>query len=64
LAVGKLILSFVPEVRQQKWRMLTPARVEHTRQHRRVQNQMEILLEASQIKISGFLSDLPGVTGR
>jgi transposase len=64
LEAGELILSFVPEARQQEWRMLTRTRVEYTRQHNRVRNQMEILLEASRIKISGFLSDLLGLSGR
>ena len=64
LAAGELILSFVPEARQQEWRMLTRTRVEYTRQLNRVRNQMEILLETSRIKISGCLSDLLGLSGR
>jgi len=64
LIAGELVLSFVPEPRQQEWRMLTRARVEYTREINHIRNQIEALLEASGIKISGYLSDLLGVSGR
>lgn len=44
--------------------MLTRARVEYTREINHIRNQIEMLLEAGRIKLSGFLSDLLGVSGR
>jgi transposase len=64
LAAGELVLSFVPEPKQQEWRMLTRTRVEYTREINHIRNQMEMLLETAGIKISGYLSDLLGVSGR
>ena len=64
LAAGELVLSFVPEPEQQERRMLTRARVEYTREINHIRNQMETLLETSGINISGYLSDLLGLSGR
>jgi transposase len=61
---GDLILSYVPEPEQRKWRMLTRGRQQMVKMHTAVRNQMEILLEQGNIKLSSVLSDLLGVSGR
>jgi len=59
-----LKLSFVPEAEQRDWRALTRTRVEYGRDIVRWRNRMEGLLEEGGIKISSFLSDILGVSGR
>jgi len=63
-AAQELRLSFVPEAEQRDWRCLTRARHQLTRERVRLQNHLEALLEEMQIKLSSFLSDLLGMSGR
>ena len=64
VAAGELRLSYVPEPEQRQWRLLTQARFQLTRARVRLQAQIESLLEATQIKLSSFLTDLLGLSGR
>jgi transposase len=59
-----LRLSYVPEPEQRDWRSITRTRVEYGRNIVRLRNWLEGILEEGQIKISGLLSDLLGVSGR
>jgi transposase len=59
-----LKLSFVPEAVQRDWRALTRTRVEYGRDIIRWRNRIEGILEEGCIKISSFLSDVLGVSGR
>lgn len=61
---GELILSFVPEPEQRRWRMLTRARLQLIRERVQLQNQIESLLEQGRIKLSCVVSDLLGASGR
>ncbi len=63
LIADELILSFVPNGEQRIWRSLTRMKVQLTRDHVRLQNQMECLLEEMRIKLSVVVSDLLGVSG-
>lgn len=63
LLADDLTISFVPEVEQRRWRLLTRARTATMQQITRLRNQIEGLLEEGQIKISGLLSDLLGLSG-
>ena len=60
----ELRLSFVPEPEQREWRCLTRARHQLIRDRVRLQGHIESLLEEMQIKLSSFLSDLLGMSGR
>jgi transposase len=64
LRSGDLRLSYVPEAEQRDWRLLTRARVECQDDITRLRNRLETLLEEGRIKLSGFLSDLLGSSGR
>lgn len=61
---GELILSFVPDAEQRLWRSATRARYQLTCDRVRLQNQLESLLEDAQIKLSGCVSDLLGLSSR
>lgn len=63
LLSAELRLSFVPDAEQRSWRSLS--RSKHQKRRRRVQlhNQLEALLEESQIKLSSVVTDLLGMTG-
>lgn len=63
LVADDLTISFVPEAEQRRWRLLTRARTAAMQQITRLRNQIEGLLEESQLKISGLLSDLLGLSG-
>lgn len=63
LLADDLTISFVPEAEQRRWRLLTRARTAAMLQITRLRNQIEGLLEEGQIKISGLLSDLLGLSG-
>jgi transposase len=63
LLADDLTISFVPEAEQRRWRLLTRARTAAMQQITRLRNQIEGLLEESQLKISGLLSDLLGLSG-
>src|SRR5256712_9724504 len=64
LVSQELILSFVPDAEQCLWRTLTRTRYQRTRDHVRLQNQLESLLEEAHIKLSSLVSDLLGASAR
>lgn len=64
LSSDDLKLSFVPDGEQRDWRALTRTRVEYGRDIIRWRNRIEGILEEGGIKISSFLSDILGVSGR
>jgi transposase len=61
---GELIVSFVPGTEQRLWRTMTRAKHQLTRDRVRMHNQIESLLEEARIKLSGWVSDLFGVSSR
>jgi transposase len=61
---GELIVSFVPDAEQRLWRTMTRAKHQLTRDRIRMHNQIESLLEESRLKLSGWVSDLLGVSSR
>jgi transposase len=64
LVADELVLSFVPDPEQRLWRSITRRKLQMTRLHVRMQNQLESLLEEAHIKLSGFVTDLLGVSAR
>jgi transposase len=64
LVANELNLSFVPEAEQRLWRTVTRRKYQLTRNHVRLQNQLESLLEECHIKLSSLVSDLLGVSAR
>src|ERR1700740_3708205 len=64
LVAKELTLSFVPDAEQRLWRTVTRRKYQLTREHVRLQNQLESLLEECHIKLSSFVSDLLGVSAR
>ena len=64
LVAQELVLSFVPDPEQRLWRTVTRRKHQMTRLHVRMQNQLESLLEEAPIKLSGFVTDLLGVSAR
>jgi transposase len=64
LVANELILSFVPDAEQRLRRTVTRRRYQLTRNHVRLQNQIESLLEECHIKLSSLVSDLLGVSAR
>ena len=64
LVANELILSFVPDAEQRLWRAVTRRKHQLTRNHVRLQNQLESLLEECHIKLSSLVSDLFGVSAR
>jgi transposase len=64
LVAQELVLSFVPDPEQRLWRTVTRRKHQMTRLHVRMQNQLESLLEEAHIKLSGFVTDLLGVSAR
>jgi transposase len=59
-----LILSYVPDVEQRLWRRLTRTKTSLGEQRKRVQLQVEALLEEMMLKLSSVVSDLLGSSGR
>jgi len=59
-----LILSYVPDAEQRLWRRLTRTKVSLGDQRKRLQSQVEGLLEEMMIKLSSVVSDLFGLSGR
>src|SRR5438552_6854679 len=55
LVAQELVLSFVPDPEQRLWRTVTRRKLQMTRLHVRMQNQLESLLEEAHIKLSGFV---------
>jgi len=64
LVAQELVLSFVPEPEQRLWRRVTRSKHQLTRNRVRLHNQLESLLEEAHLKLSSFVSDLLGVSGR
>ena len=64
LVARELTLSFVPDAEQRLWRTVTRRKYQLTRDHVRVQNQVESLLEEAHIKLSSLVSDLLGASAR
>ena len=64
LLSGDLTLSYVPGPEQREWRLLSRTRIAMLESVVRVRNQIEVLLEQAQIKLSSVISDLLGVSGR
>ena len=64
LVARELTLSFVPGAEQRLWRTVTRRRYQLTRNHVRLQNQLESLLEEAHIKLSSLVSDLLGASAR
>jgi transposase len=64
LVAQELVLSFVPDPEQRLWRTVTRRKLQMTRLHVQMQNQLESLLEEAHIKLSGFVTDLLGVSAR
>jgi transposase len=64
LVAKELTLSFVPDAEQRLWRTVARKKYQLTRDHVRLQNQLESLLEEAHIKLSSLVSDLLGVSAR
>jgi transposase len=64
LVARELTLSFVPDPEQRLWRTVTRRKYQLTRDHVRLQNQLESLLEEAHIKLSSLVSDLLGASAR
>jgi transposase len=60
---AELRLSFVPDAEQRSWRILSRSKHQKRRRRVQLQNQMEALLEESQMKLSSVVTDLLGATG-
>jgi hypothetical protein len=61
LSGGGLRLSFVPDAEQRTWRCLSRSKHQKRRRRVQIQNQIEALLEESQIKLSSVITDLLGL---
>jgi len=64
LRAGDLRLSFVPDMEQREWRLLTRTRVKYQNDISQLRSELEGLLEECRIKLSGCLSDVFGLSGR
>ena len=64
LLAGDLTASYVPGPEQREWRLLSRARVGMLESMVRLRNQIEVLLEQAQIKLSSVVSDVLGLSGR
>ncbi len=64
LVARELTLSFVPDAEQRLWRTVTRRKYQLRRDHARLQNQVESLLEEAHIKLSSLVSDLLGASAR
>lgn len=64
LLSGDLTVSYVPAPEQRDWRLLSRTQVEMRESLVRLRNQIEVLLEQAQIKLSSLVSDLLGKSGR
>jgi transposase len=64
LVARELTLSFVPDAEQRPWRTVTRRKYQLRRDHVRLQNQLESLLEEAHIKLSSLVSDLLGASAR
>jgi transposase len=64
LVARELTLSFVPDAEQRLCRTVTRRKYQLRRDHVRLQNQLEALLEEAHIKLSSLVSDLLGASAR
>ena len=64
LVARELTLSFVPDAEQRLWRTVTRRKYQLMRDHVRLQNQLESLLEEAHIKLSSLVSNLLGASAR
>src|SRR5258705_9267553 len=64
LVARELTLSFVPDAEQRLWQTVTRRKYQLTRDHVRLQNQLESLLEEAHIKLSSLVSNLLGASAR
>ncbi len=64
LVAGELRLSYVADAEQRLWRALSRRKYQLTCDKVCVHNRLESLLEDAEIKLSSFVSDLLGVSGR
>jgi transposase len=64
LLSGDLTVSFVPPPEQRDWRLLSRTQITLRESLVRWRNQIEVLLEQAQIKLSSVVSDLLGKSGR
>ena len=64
LVSRELTRSFVPDAEPRLWRTVTRRKYQLTRDHVRLQNQLESLLEEAHIKLSSLVSDLLGASAR
>jgi transposase len=64
LVARELTLSFEPDTEQRLWWTVTRRKYQLTRDHVRLQNQLESLLEEAYIKLSSLVSNLLGASAR
>jgi transposase len=64
LLSGDLTVSYVPGREQRDWRLLSRTQVGMRESVVRLRNQIEVLLEQAQIKLSSIVSDILGKSGR
>jgi transposase len=64
LLSGDLTVSYVPSPEQRDWRLLSRTQVAMREAVVRLRNQIEVLLEQAQIKLSSVVSDILGKSGR
>ena len=64
LLSGDLTVSYVPPPEQRDWRLLSRTQVAMHESVVRVRNQVEVLLEQAQIKLSSVVTDILGKSGR
>jgi transposase len=64
LVANELILSYVPRPEQRLWRTVSQRKHQLTEDRTRLRNQLEGLLEQAGIKLSGWVSDLLGLSSR
>jgi len=64
LLSGDLTVSYIPSPEQRDWRLLSRTQVGMRESLVRVQNQIEVLLEQAQVKLSSVVTDILGKSGR
>jgi transposase len=64
LLSGDLTVSYVPPPEQRDWRLLSRTQVAMRESVVRLRNQIEVLLEQAQIKLSSVVTDILGKSGR
>ena len=64
LLSGDLTVSYVPSPEQRDWRLLSRTQVAMRESLVRLRNQIEVLLEQAQVKLSSVVTDILGKSGR